>query len=139
MGFSPGDGNEIRTCARGVVAGIVLTVIAYGCSGGEQRTVPVSRPIIADVVVSVDNRTGRQVQISAGADSFVETLGVVPEGAIKLFSIPSSLGKSITPLRLDARVNGGTLSARSPSFRLSNGHTIVWTIDQSRTGIVTMR
>lgn len=139
MGISPGDGNEIQNCARAVVAGILLTVIAYGCAGGEQRTVPVSRSIIADVVVSVDNRTERPVKISAGTRSFTETLGVVPGRAIKLFSIPSSLGNSVTPLMLDARLSGGTLSARSPSFRLSNGHTIVWTIDNSSTGIVTMR
>ncbi len=140
MGIDPGYGNEFSMRVLRMFRGLLLVLLASGCkSGDEARTLPASRSIIADVVVSVDNRTSNPVLIYAGAGDVSEPLGTVPRMALRSFSVPSSLNQPVQVLHLDARGQNGTPRAHSQSFRLSSGHRVIWTLDRTHNGTVTMR
>ena len=79
MGIRTGVGNEIRFGSSRVARHVLLAGFAMGCIANSERTAqPASRSIIADVILSVDNRTRSPVVIYVGANKMSDSLGVVP-------------------------------------------------------------
>ena len=138
MAISTAVGNDFRLGGRSAL-NLLLAGLALGCISNEQSAQPSPRSIIADVFVSVDNRTLNPVVIYVGAGAMTDSLGVVSGRAVKSFSVPSVVGRSATAAQLEARSLEGAPSMRSASFSLLSGHQIIWTLDRGGNGTVTMR
>ena len=138
MGIRTQYGNEYRTGLICIVQLMLIAVIS-ACSGNEQSMRPVSRSIIADVIVSVDNQTMSPLSIHVGSGQVTESLGVVSGRSVKSFAMPSGLGPAESSMRLEARGRRGMSSVRSASFKMSSGHRLVWTLDRTKNGTVTIR
>ncbi len=115
-----------------VVAGVVA------CASDLSHESPASRSIVADVVLTVDNRTSRPSLIYLRSEDRSDSLGEVPRRSVRSFSLPSGAGDSTTALELEARYDRTVPGVRSPSFHLSPGHQVLWTVDRVSSG-VTMR
>lgn len=113
--------------------------LVIACTTDNRRESASARYIVADVVVSIDNRTPRQAIIYLRADTAEYLLGSVAHNSSHAFSLPSSAGDSTTALWLEARAIEPGSSVQSRPFRLSSGHQVSWTLDGTRTGAVTMR
>lgn len=138
MGIGNKDGNEFRRRSRRAVA-LLFAALNVTCTGNEQAAPPRQRSIIADVIVSVDNHTSNSVAIYVNTGAVSDSLGVVPGRSIKSFSMPWEVGAPLNLVWLEARGRHGAPDARSESFRLPSGHRIIWMLDRTRTGTVTMR
>ena len=114
--------------------------LAYACAATEDtQKSRASRSIVADVILTVDNRTSRAVVIYLEADTLHDSLGVVPRRASRSFALPSAAGDSTSALRLEARDRRDTPGIRSDVFRAAPGHQVVWTLDRTSAGALTMR
>ena len=138
MGIRNEYGNEYRRGLLGVLQIVFIAIIA-ACSSNDQSVPPVSRSIIADVIVSVDNQTMNPLSIHVGAGQVTESLGVVSGRSVKSFAMPGRLGTAASPIRLEARGRRGMSNVRSASFKMSAGHRLIWTLDRTRNGTVTIR
>ena len=131
--------KQFRSAGYNAGRAIVALSLASACMPGERATPPPSRSIIADVVVSVENHEDRSVMIYVVAGSMHDSLGVVSRHSTRSFSMPSAVGRSPSPLRLEARGDDESARLRSDDFRLSSGHRVLWTIDGGRPGPLTIR
>lgn len=138
MGIRTEYGNKYCTGVRSVIY-LAFIGLIVACSGNEQSAPPVSRSIIADVIVSVDNQTRNPLSIHVGAGSVTESLGVVSGRSVKSFAMPSGLGTPASLIQLEARGRKGRSNVRSASFTLSSGHRLIWTLDRTKNGTVTIR
>jgi hypothetical protein len=137
MGTWNEDGNEFR--CRLPYVGFLVLALSLACAGNESNPLPRQRRIVADVIVSVDNHTSGPVAIYQNAGTASDSLGVVPSGSIKSFSMPWQAPTSTDLVSLEARGRRGVPRAQSESFRLTSGHRIIWILDGTHTGTVTMR
>jgi hypothetical protein len=118
---------------------LVLTGVLAACTADGQHEPRASRPIVADVILTIDNRTARGVVIYIEAGNTRDSLGVVPRRSSRSFPLPSAVGDSTSALRLEARAGRAAADLRSDVFHVSSGHQVVWTIDRNRHGTVVMR
>lgn len=84
------------------------------------------RFVMADVIVSVRNESGRATQVSLGAKGETRRLGSVPSHAARSFSLPSDLER-VGGLTFQASGRSGMI--RSQPFEFEPGQRIVWTFD----------
>lgn len=137
MGPSFGEGNKARA-ARGVrLTSVAILVTA--CAADPQPLPRVSRSIIADVIVTIDNQTRQGMVIYVEAGTTRDSLGIVPRGSSRTFPLPSAVGDSTSLLRLEAHDSHARSSLRSDVFRLASAHQVVWTIRRNGNASVTMR
>jgi hypothetical protein len=133
------EGNKIRAVSRRIGRLISLAILASACGTDDRREPPPSRSIVADVILTIENRRSQAALIYLEAGTFRDSLGVVPRRSSRSFSLPSGAGDSTNALRLEARERRTVPGLRSEAFHLSSGHQVVWTLDRSRTTAVTMR
>jgi hypothetical protein len=131
--------NEIGTFARVVRQLAVAGAVSGACTTTDPRDPHVSRSVVADVIVSVDNQTSRQMTIYLDAGATHDSLGVVLAKTTRSFSLPSGASDSTNALQLEARERRRGSGVRSGSFRLTPGHQVVWTLESAGTTSVTMR
>jgi len=118
---------------------VAVVCLLSSCTTETHREPRVSRSIVADVILTIDNRTSRAVMIVLEAGTTRDSLGVVLSRSSRSFSMPSTASDSTLLLRFEARENHTGRGFRSEAFRLSSGHQAVWVIDRTRNDAVTMR
>jgi hypothetical protein len=133
-----GEGNERRPIARHAIRSLMIAAVVVACAPDLSHESRPSRSIVTDVIVTVENRTSQPSLIYLQFGDRSDSLGEVPRRSARSFSLPSSAGDSTTALQLEARHDPIVPGARSPSFHLSPGHQVIWTVDGVSSG-VTMR
>ena len=116
------------------VPSILVLIALVGCKSAPPPTAGPPHFVVADVIVSVRNQSGRDIQVSLASATGDHPLGPVPGGSSRSFSLPSGLGESAGDLRFEARDRRGAF--RSNPFSLSAGQKVVWTIDERGSGAV---
>ena len=140
--FSTPLSRELRRAPGGVPLLLLLIISGVACSPdahNERHALAVSHQIIADVVVTVANRTSREKRIYLTAGQARHALGTVTGRSSRSFSVPSSAGDSTTALRMEADDARGSRLNRSDIFHLVSGQRAIWTIDGGTRGVLTMR
>jgi hypothetical protein len=132
------EGNKAQPMARRIRLLMVVASLTSACATHDDHKPPASRSIVADVIVTVDNQTSRAVMIYLESGVIRDSLGVVPRRSLRSFSMPSTVGDSMSALRLEARERRTVPGLRSDAFHLSSGHQVVWTLDRTRSGALTM-
>ena len=126
----------------GALVRVAATVALAACAPATPAlpdSAPQNRDIVADVIVSVTNRTSREQQIFLLTKVAAHPLGAVPGQASRSFSVPSDAGDSTIKLWMEARMQRDRGRSRSDSFHLSPGQRAIWTITDSGRGVLTMR
>jgi hypothetical protein len=121
---------------------LLMSASGGACSAGSPSPPPAhasGRQIIADVIVTVINRTGRAAHIILVAGVNRHSLGIVERRASRSFSVPSDAGDSTNALRMEARSAGTSAVRRSNIFHLASGQRAIWTITSDSTGVLTKR
>ena len=126
---------HVRRALRVVVAASVLPA----CASNEPHESPGPRYIVADVIVSVDNRTSRPMFIYVEAGAMQHVLGEIPKEASRSFSLPSGAGDSTSALQLEAREHRTTPGVRSDTFHVTSGQRVSWTLARDGSSAVTTR
>src|SRR5688572_3171415 len=72
------EGNRIRAMSRRIGRLIAFASLVSACGTDDRREPPPSRSIVADVILTIDNRTSRAALIYLEAGTFRDSLGVVP-------------------------------------------------------------
>lgn len=118
----------------------LATMLLVACSAGEQRPPPTppSRSIVADVILTVENRMPRPLLVYLASSARSDSLGPVARGTTRSFSMPSLAGDSSTMLHLEARTDRSKAGILSQAFYIAAGQQVVWTLDGTRS-VVTMR
>jgi hypothetical protein len=111
---------------------------AVACAKGDNANVNIARPIVADAVIEVQNRTKDVLSIYVETDHLVDHLGNVPASSTHKFSIPSAIARSADNLYLEARGGAHGVAQRSPNFQLSQGTRVVWTITRNGNGTIAL-
>lgn len=133
------EGNDTRRASQFALGMAILAAVISACAGHDQTVPPASRSIVADVIISVDNRSPRPKLIYLDAGRAEHSLGPVPARSSRSFSLPSAAGDSTADLRLEARDRRGGTLERSPAFRVSSGQRVRWELDQYGSGSVLTR
>jgi hypothetical protein len=131
--------NKSRTVVRLVRQLAVAGTVSWACTTNDPRESHVSRSVVVDVIVSVDNQTSRPMTIYLDAGAMHDSLGVVLARSTRSFSLPSGASDSTNVLTLEARERWRGSGVRSGEFRLTPGHQVVWTLEKAGTTSVTMR
>jgi len=138
--MKPRSGEHNRKLAAPYVFwSVIIAALVSSCDSGERREPRSSRSIIADIILTIDNRTPQSVLVYLRSEGRSDSLGQVARRSTRSFSLPSGSGDSTTALRLEARRTRIGSSTLSTVFHLASGHQVVWALDQSRTGTLTMR
>ena len=123
-------GNLIRL-GRLLMGALLLTA----CEPEARADNPSQRFVVADIILTVNNRSARAVQISLESDTLDHPLGSVARRASRSFSLPSALVGTRSVLRLKAVLDGAP-PVRSDAFEVRHGQKVVWTFDDTGRGTV---
>lgn len=96
---------------------------------------PGHRLVVADVILTVINRTDRAVPVYLESDTLDYLLGTVGRRTSASFSLPSGLGDAPPVLRLKATPDGAP-PVRSDAFQVRRGQKVVWTFGDEGRGTV---
>ena len=118
---------------------VALTGLLSACVQDERPAPAVPQSIVADVIVAVTNQTSMEKSIVLDVGAIEHSLGAVPGGSSRSFSLPSSAGDSTSDLQLEARVGRAAPGLRSPVFRVSSGQRVVWTLVEGGRGVLVTR
>lgn len=116
-------------------SGLLLCAVLSACEPQTGARKPDHRSVVADIIVTVINRSGRGVQVSLESDTLGYVLGKVMSRASRSFSLPSRLGGSPSVLHLTAIHDGGS-RVRSEAFQVHRGEKVVWTFGDEGRGTV---
>jgi hypothetical protein len=115
----------------------MLASMVVACTTDRDIDPRPGRSIVIDVILTIDNQRARSVMVYLESGTRSDTLGMVPRGANRSFALPSGAGDSTSVLRLEARERRSVV--RSRTFQVTPGHQVVWTLDQTSGGTMTMR
>ena len=118
---------------------LALAALLAGCESVPRPDTGAPHFVVADVIVSITNRSPRELQLYVGTAALEHALGPVPRRSSRSFSLPSELGDPHGPLHFEARTLRATSGIRSDTFSISPGHQVLWAIDASGGGAVTKR
>ena len=126
---------EIRKRKLARSTGLLLCFVLAGCESqtGIRNAGPHS--VVADVILTVVNRSDWAVQVFLESDTLRYVLGDVTTRAVRSFSLPSRLGVTLPVLHLLA-VRDGKVLGRSDGFQVRRGEKIVWTLEGQGRGTV---
>lgn len=128
------------TLSQRLFPGLAACAILFlGCDSAPPADPGTPHFVVADVIVSVTNRSPRGLQISVGTESLDRPLGEVSARASRSFSLPSDLGRPEAPLHFEARAARQSAVTRSEQFSVAPGQQVLWTIGEHGTGPVTKR
>ena len=128
--INTGKRNLIRS--RSLLLGALLLTACEPEAGADK---PRQHLVVADVILTVNNRSERAVQISLESDTLDHQLGNVARRASRSFSLPSALVGTRSVLRLKAVLDGAQ-PVRSDAFEVRRGQKVVWTFDDTGQGTV---
>jgi hypothetical protein len=132
------QGNKNRMYAIRVVWVTMLVGSVVACSTDRDLEARPPRSIVTDVILTIDNQTSRPLVIYLESGTRWDSLGVVPRRANRSFALPSGASDSTSVLRLEARERR-TVAVRSQTFQVWSAQQVVWTLDPTRRGTMTMR
>lgn len=118
---------------------LVSGAILLGCSSAPTPDTAPPHFVVADVIVSVTNRSSDAMQIYAGTVALELPLGTVRGRSSRSFSLPSDLGQAPGPLHFEARGGQPMTAVRSDTFRVAPGQQVLWTVDGRTSRPVTTR
>lgn len=134
------SGNNARPALPGVASLLAATfAIVSGCAAEKRTEAVPPRSILTDVVLTVENEETRPVVIYLRSDGWTDSLGQVPGGATRSFSVPSRAADSASALRLEARQRRDLAIVRSHPLTLASGHQVVWKLHRSGGSDVTLK
>ena len=128
--INTGTRNLIRS--RSLILGALLLT---ACKPESRADNPSQRFVVADVILTVNNRSARAVEISLASDTLDHPLGTVARRASRSFSLPSALVGTRSMLHLEAVLDGAQ-PVRSDAFEARRGQKVVWTFDGTGRGTV---
>jgi len=127
--------NRIQLEGLVLMAGVVM----LGCKAAPPPDATLPRFVLADVIVSVTNRSTTAMEVYAGTAERDLPLGTVPGRSTRSFSLPSDLGRPASPLHFEAHGPNSPVAVRSDTFRVAPGELVLWTLDEHAAGPVTKR
>ena len=133
------EGNKGRSAVRRAVGCVVIAGVVASCTADARHEPAPPRSIVTDVIVTIDNRTSHSASIYIASGAWSDSLGAVPGRSSRSFSVPSRAGDATSALRLRARAGRTSGTLQSSEFFLTSGHQVIWTLDETRNGTVTMR
>ena len=119
-------------CWSSRILWIVLLAACEPEAGAESQG---QRLVVADVILTVANRSPQAVQVSLESDTLDHPLGDVSSSASRSFSLPSAVVGTSAHLRLKA-VHDGASPVRSEPFEIQRGQKVVWTFSGTGRGSV---
>jgi len=122
-----------------VLGAMALATLLLACDTPARPDTRAPQLIVADVIVSVTNRSSREMQIYVGSATQEHSLGPVPGRSFRSFSLPSGLGDSTKPLYFEARARRHLNGIRSDPFSVSAGEQVLWVVGERGGGTVTKR
>ena len=124
---------------RPVCYGLALAALCVACDSAPRPDTGTPHFVVADVIVSITNRSPRELQLYVGTAALEHALGPVPRRSSRSFSLPSDLGDPQVPLHFEARALRAASGIRSDTFSISPGQQVLWAIDARGGGAVTKR
>jgi hypothetical protein len=125
--------NRMRSYA--LYLGVVMLT---ACEPEARAEKPGQRFVVADVILTVTNRSERTAQIALESDTLTSELGDVASGASQSFSLPSALVGSSSALRFKAMYDGAH-ATRSDTFQVQRGQQVMWTFADTGRGTMKRR
>jgi hypothetical protein len=107
-----------------------VAALLAGCKTAPETAAAEPHFVVADVILSVNNQSGREMEVYLLAGSVEHSLGGIAARSSRSFSLPGGLGDSRAETRFEARRRRASTGIRSDLFSLAHGQQVRWTFDE---------
>lgn len=109
---------------------VIVAALLAGCKPAPDTAAAAPHFVVADVILSVNNQSGREMAVYLLAGGVEHSLGAIAPRSSRSFSLPGGLGDSRGEIRFEARERRASAGIRSDLFSLAHGQQVLWTFDE---------